>query len=160
MNDRIYDRIYMKKACELSEYSIRNNGGPFGAVIVNNKGEIIGQGHNRVTIDNDPTQHAEMVAIRDSCKNICDFRLTDCTLYTSCEPCPMCLSASYWAHISRIVYGNTREDAKNIGFDDDFIYEEIGKSYEERKIPIVRDGCEMSQKGFTLWSEKKDKVEY
>jgi len=155
-----YERKFMEKACELAEYSIHNNGGPFGAIIVNSNGAIIGMGHNRVAIDNDPTQHAEMVAIRDACKNMGEFHLTGCTLYTSCEPCPMCLSASYWAHISKIVYGNSRKDVKNIGFDDAFIYDEIGKSYEERKIPIVCFGAEIAKKGFQLWVDKKDKVKY
>ena len=151
---------FMERACELSEYSIQNNGGPFGAVVVASDGRIIGEGHNKVAIDNDPTQHAEIVAIRDACKNIGAFHLTDCTLYTSCEPCPMCLSAAYWAHISKIVFGNTREDVKDIGFDDAFIYDEIGKSFEERSIPIVQFGSDKAQKEFQLWADKTDKVEY
>ena len=113
----------MDRAIELSGIS---TGGPFGAVIIDKEGKIIGEGHNEVTVKNDPTAHAEVVAIRRACANIDNFSLEGCTIYTSCEPCPMCLAACYWARLDKIYYANTREDAANIGFDDEHIYEEIG----------------------------------
>lgn len=125
---------YMKLANELAkENIITNHGGPFGAVIVKD-GKIVGKGNNHVVLDNDPTAHAEMVAIRDACKNLNTFDLTGCELYTSCYPCPMCLSASIWANIKKIYYGNTKEDAENIGFRDDFIYNYIKSNNENETI--------------------------
>jgi tRNA(Arg) A34 adenosine deaminase TadA len=151
---------YMKLACDLAEYSVENGGGPFGAIIVSNSGNIIGKGHNRVTLDNDPTLHAEIVAIRDACKNISSFCLTDYTIYTSCEPCPMCLSALYWARIDNIYYGNTRNDAKDIGFDDEFIYNEMNVDNNLRKIPIQQICHNYAQTGFQQWKENENKIKY
>ena len=151
---------YMKEACHLAEYSITQGGGPFGAIIIDKNGDIVDGGHNRVTIDNDPTQHAEIVAIRNVCKKIGRFDLRGYSIYTSCEPCPMCLSAIYWARIDKIYYGNTRNDAKEIGFDDDFIYDEINQDLEHRKIPIMQVNREQAQISFRKWMEKEDKIKY
>lgn len=149
----------MQMAIDLSIESVANGGGPFGAVIVRN-GDVIATGSNRVTKSCDPTAHAEVSAIRDACAKEQNFKLEGCTCYTSCEPCPMCLSALYWAGISRIVYGNTKEDAKAINFDDSFIYDEIAKPYEQRKIPCQNLMRKEALAGFRAWSEKEDKVEY
>lgn len=153
------DREFMQMAIDLSIESVANGGGPFGAVIVRN-GDIIATGSNRVTKSCDPTAHAEVSAIREACAKEQNFKLEGCTCYTSCEPCPMCLSALYWAGISRIVYGNTKEDAKAINFDDSFIYDEIAKPYEQRKIPCQNLMRKEALAGFRAWSEKEDKVEY
>lgn len=149
----------MQMAIDLSIESVANGGGPFGAVIVRN-GDVIATGSNRVTKSCDPTAHAEVSAIREACAKEQNFKLEGCTCYTSCEPCPMCLSALYWAGISRIVYGNTKEDAKAINFDDSFIYDEIAKPYEQRKIPCQNLMRKEALAGFRAWSEKEDKVEY
>jgi guanine deaminase len=150
----------MQKAIELSiKGSSEGKGGPFGAVVVKD-GKIVGQGHNQVTSTNDPTAHAEVVAIRDACKNLGTFQLSDCELYTSCEPCPMCLGAIYWARPARVYYANTREDAAAVGFDDAFIYEEIPLPLSERKIEMIQLGREEAQKAFIMWSEKENKVDY
>ena len=152
---------FMLDACELALQSVQEkNGGPFGAVIVNKEGITIGSGHNRVTLDNDPTAHAEIVAIRDACQNNKNFILDGCTIYSSCEPCPMCLSAIYWARIEKIYYANTRQDAKDIGFDDAFIYEEIPKKDEERSISIKREECDIRLNAFQEWQEKNEKTCY
>ncbi len=150
----------MKRAIELS----RNNmlagaGGPFGAVIVKD-GKIIGEGWNQVTSTNDPSAHAEVVAIRNACKNLSNFDLSGSEIYTSCEPCPMCLAAIYWARLGKIYYANTRKDAADINFDDDFIYQEIPKDISARKIPMHQ--CEHGEalKVFKEWQEKTDKVPY
>jgi guanine deaminase len=154
---------YMKEACNLACCSIQRSGGPFGAVIVSNDfQEVIGRGHNMVTIENDPTLHAEMVAIKNACRMLNTFKLDNCTLYTSCEPCPMCLSACYWAGIKTIYYGNTKHDAAAIHFDDSFIYDEIKKETENRSIqmfhlPEYKDDY---QAAFKEWSEKNDKICY
>ncbi len=153
------DREFMQMAIDLSIESVANGGGPFGAVIVRN-GDVIATGSNRVTKSCDPTAHAEVSAIREACTKEQNFKLEGCTCYTSCEPCPMCLSALYWAGISRIVYGNTKEDAKAINFDDSFIYDEIAKPYEQRKIPCQNLMRKEALAGFRAWSEKEDKVEY
>ena len=150
---------FMLRAIELSLSSANNDGGPFGCVITK-KNEIIAEGTNKVTLSNDPTAHAEVVAIRDACKKLDTFNLSGCDLYTSCEPCPMCLSAIYWSHIDSIYYANTREDAKNINFDDSLIYSEISKKKEDRKIPIKQMLREEALKTFKLWSKKIDKIEY
>ena len=161
MNNSENNSEYMKKACELSELSVIRGGGPFGAVIVQKEtGEIIGKGHNMVTMKNDPTLHAEMVAISDACHALDSYDLSGCVLYTSCEPCPMCLAASYWAHIDRIYFGNTKEDAARIGFDDSFIYDEIKKSVEERSIKMEQMGSGSAAVAFKEWVEKDDKVTY
>ncbi len=150
----------MLEAIAMSQKGIRDNeGGPFGCIIV--KGDdIVGRGNNRVTSTNDPTAHAEMVAIRDACRNLSSFQLDDCEVYTSCEPCPMCLGAIYWARPKVIYYANNREDAAAIGFDDSMIYEEMGKSYPERKIPILSLSREEANKVFMEWQEKADKTSY
>lgn len=150
----------MREAIQLAETGMAGGqGGPFGCVIVR-AGEIVGRGNNRVTSTNDPTAHAEVVAIRDACATLKTFQLTDCTLYTSCEPCPMCLSAIYWARIPEIFFANTREDAAAIGFDDDFIYRQIPLPLEKRAIrirPLLRDEGLVT---FQSWAAKQDKVRY
>lgn len=150
---------YMKRAIKRSCDNVKNGGGPFGAVIVKD-GKIIAEGTNLVTINNDPTAHAEVVAIRNAAAYLNDFNLSGCEIYTSCEPCPMCLSAIYWARIDKIWYANTKTDAKNIGFDDSFIYEEVSKPLEERKIPIKQFLRNEGLEAFKLWKEKTDKTEY
>ena len=150
----------MLEAISLSRNGCQNNeGGPFGCVIV--KGDaIVGRGNNRVTSSNDPTAHAEVVAIRDACKNLNTFQLDDCEIYTSCEPCPMCLGAIYWARPKIVYYANTRKDAANIGFDDSMIYEEMSADLDKRKIPIIALGREDALKIFQDWENKTDKITY
>ena len=155
----MYKDEFMRRAIRLSLENVKKGGGPFGAVIVKD-GKVISAGTNNVTAKNDPTAHAEVDAIRRAAKNLKNFDLSDCELYTSCEPCPMCLSAIYWARISRIYYGNTKKDAAKIGFMDDFIYKELGKPLEKRKLKIsqhLRDEALMS---FETWDMKKDKKKY
>ena len=154
---------YMKTACDLASTSVNRGSGPFGAVIVkNDTQEIIGRGHNMVTTAKDPTMHAEIVAIRDACRFLDTFILDNCTLYTSCEPCPMCLSACYWAHIQTIYYGNTKIDAKNINFDDAFIYEELQKDQNDKfiKMTHLNECSEYAKKAFDEWTKKNDKICY
>lgn len=154
------DEKFMRRAIELAQEGIdRNDGGPFGAVVVRN-GEIIGEGCNQVTSTNDPTAHAEVVAIRSACKNLESFQLEGCTIYTSCEPCPMCLGAIYWARPERMFFACTREDAARIAFDDDFIYDEIERPVEERKIKSINFLREEGLKVFENWENKLDKTEY
>ena len=153
------DCRFMQMAIDLSIENVANGGGPFGAVIVKD-GRVVATGVNRVTANNDPTAHAEVSAIRNACHQLGDFRLTGCTCYTSCEPCPMCLSALYWAGVSRIWYGNTKKDADKIGFGDDFIYKEIAKPYEKRTIPTYSMMRSQALAAFRAWEEKEDKVEY
>ena len=153
------DERFMQMAIDLSVENVANGGGPFGAVIVRD-GEVLATGTNRVTANNDPTAHAEVSAIRAACAKVGDFKLEGATIYTSCEPCPMCLSAIYWAGISRIFYGNTKEDAKAIDFDDSFIYDQIALRYEERAIPcrnLMRDSALVA---FRAWELKIDKTRY
>ena len=150
---------FMLRAIELSIDSVNTSGGPFGCVIVKNN-EIISEGSNKVTFSNDPTAHAEIVAIRDACKKLNTFNLSGCDLYSSCEPCPMCLSAIYWSHVDNIFYANTREDAKKINFDDSLIYSEILKKSEDRKIPIKQMLRNEALKAFEIWNKKIDKIEY
>lgn len=149
----------MRKAIELSIKSVRNGGGPFGAVIAR-EGEIIAEGSNGVTIYNDPTAHAEVTAIRKACEKLGSFDLTGCEIYTSCEPCPMCLGAIYWAHLDKIYYANNRKDAANIGFDDDFIYQEIEVKPQYRKKPSEILMREEGLEAFRIWNKKTDKIEY
>ncbi|HRO67722.1 MAG TPA: nucleoside deaminase [Pseudobdellovibrionaceae bacterium] len=150
----------MKRAIELSRlHMLQGAGGPFGAVIVKD-GRIIGEGWNQVTSTNDPTAHAEVVAIRKATQNMKAFDLQGAELYTSCEPCPMCLAAAYWARIKKIYFGNTRADAAKIQFDDDFIYREIPKAIEERTIPMVQAMAKDAHKVFEEWDQKSDKVRY
>ena len=150
----------MQEAIRLSFETMRNNtGGPFGAVIVKD-GKIIARGFNKVVSTNDPTAHAEVVAIREACKVLNNFQLSGCELYTSCEPCPMCMAAIYWARPEKVYYGNSKTDAAEIGFDDDFIYQEIALPYSERKIPILRIMENEALEAFKEWSNKNDKVRY
>lgn len=149
----------MRKAIELSIESVRNGGGPFGAIIAR-KGEIIAEGSNGVTIYNDPTAHAEVTAIRKACEKLGTFDLTGCEIYTSCEPCPMCLGAIYWAHLDKIYYANDRKDAADIGFDDDFIYQEIEVKPQYRKKPSEILMREEGLETFRIWNKKTDKIEY
>jgi tRNA(Arg) A34 adenosine deaminase TadA len=151
---------FMLEAVLLSRENIKNKtGGPFGAVIVK-EGKIVSGGSNKVTAVNDPTAHAEIEAIRAACKKLGTFSLEGCEIYTSCEPCPMCLSAIYWARIEKIFYANTREDAAALNFDDEFLYEEIGKPVSQRKIPMNQLLREEALKVFTEWENKKDKIHY
>ena len=153
------DERFMQMAIDLSVENVANGGGPFGAVIVR-EGQVLASGTNRVTANNDPTAHAEVSAIREACAKVGNFKLEGATIYTSCEPCPMCLSAIYWAGIERIYYGNTKEDAKAINFDDSFIYEQIALPYSQRAIPTQNLMRESALQGFRLWSEKEDKILY
>ena len=149
----------MKRAIELSIESVEKGGGPFGCVIVKDE-KIVSEGSNKVTSTNDPTAHGEIVAIREACKKINNFSLIGCELYSSCEPCPMCLSAIYWARIDKIYYANTRKDAQKIDFDDSSIYSEFQKNIDKRKIPMVQMMRSEALKAFELWDKKTDKVKY
>ena len=150
---------FMNRAIKLSIESVNSKGGPFGCVIVKDN-KIIAEGSNRVTSTNDPTAHGEIVAIRAACIKLNNFSLKGCELYSNCEPCPMCLSAIYWARIDKIYYANTREDAQKIDFDDSFIYSEFHKNINERKIPMFQMMRNEALKAFELWDEKKDKIKY
>lgn len=150
----------MREAIRLSIENVETGkGGPFGAVIVKD-GKIIARGANQVTTDNDPTAHAEVVAIRNACKALNTFQLDGCEVYTSCEPCPMCLGAIYWARPDKIYYANSKEDAADINFDDQFIYEEIERPINERKLFTQQMLRDEAIEGFTKWSESQDKIEY
>lgn len=151
---------FMRKAIALAKEGMEaEKGGPFGCVIVKD-GKIIGQGSNMVLTSNDPTAHAEVVAIRDACKKLQHFQLEGCEVYTSCEPCPMCLGAIFWARPRKVFYACTKDDAADAGFDDDFIYEEIKVDPADRKIPMLNGMREESQKVFELWKKKEDKKVY
>lgn len=150
---------FMLKAIALSKKNIDKGGGPFGAVIVKD-GKIISSGVNRVTAQNDPTAHAEVNAIRKAAYKLGSFDLEGCDIYTSCEPCPMCLGAIYWAHIDRIFYGNTKKNAADAGFDDSFIYDELKLEYTERKVRITQLLPEKAIEAFEKWIQKSDKIEY
>jgi len=150
----------MQEAITLSAKGIKSNqGGPFGCIIVKGN-EIVGRGNNQVTSTNDPTAHAEVVAIRDACKNLGTFQLCDCEVYTSCEPCPMCMGAIYWARPKKVYFANTRTDAAAIGFDDSMIYDELTCEHAGRKIPILSLGRNEALKVFEQWKNKEDKIEY
>lgn len=151
---------FIQEAIKLSQYGMEHNkGGPFGVVIVKN-GKIVGRGYNKVTSENNPILHAEIVAIQDACKKLGTFDLSGCEMYASCEPCPMCLSACYWAKIDKLYFANSRKDAKNIGFADDFIYDEIPLSIEERSLDTeVLENSE-AIKVFEEWAKKQDKIKY
>jgi len=152
--------IYMQAAIQRSADGMRRNeGGPFGAIIVKD-GIIVGAGNNRVLATNDPTAHAEVVAIREACKNLNTFQLTDCVLYTSCEPCPMCLGAIYWARPKAVYFGCTKEDAAEIGFDDQFIYGELEVPFAARQIPMKQLLHDEAKKVFAEWAVKPDKTPY
>lgn len=158
MNDT--DVKFMEHAFVLARNGmVSNAGGPFGCVIVKD-GRVIGEGWNRVTSDNDPTAHAEVVAIRDACRNLSSFQLSGCQVYTSCEPCPMCLGALYWARPKSIFFSATREDAAFGGFDDDFIYKELDLPLEERTIPLKNILAADGRKLFVEWLNKSDKTSY
>ena len=149
----------MRKAIELSRENVANGGGPFGAVIAKD-GEIVAAGVNRVTASCDPTAHAEVSAIRAAASKLGTFNLSGYEIYTSCEPCPMCLGAIYWARLDKMYYGNNKTDAKNIGFDDSFIYDELELKTENRKLPSEVLLHDEAIKAFEEWMEKEDKIEY
>jgi tRNA(Arg) A34 adenosine deaminase TadA len=153
------DARFMQMAIDLSIENIDTGGGPFGAVIVRD-GEVIATGANRVVPNADPTAHAEVMAIRNACTKLGTFQLNDCTIYSSCEPCPMCLSALYWAGVKRICYGNTKDDAKAIDFDDSFIYDQLDLSYADRSIKCEHFMRDNALAAFRKWDEKEDKVRY
>ncbi len=150
----------MERAIQLSIDGVQSGqGGPFGAVIVK-EGKIVAEGMNRVTSTNDPTAHAEVLAIRQACEKMGVFELKDCELYTSCEPCPMCMGAIYWARLSRIYFASTAEDAAKIGFDDSFIYDELKKQFSQRRIPAIQMMREEALAGFAAWTARADKIPY
>lgn len=154
------DKKFMQRAIDLAKEGMTANaGGPFGAVVVKN-GVIVGEGYNKVTSTNDPTAHAEVTAIRNACKALNTFQLDDCIIYTSCEPCPMCLGAIYWARPKMVYFGCDREDAAAIGFDDQFIYDELERDIDDRHIKIVRLMRKDALSAFEAWSDKIDKTEY
>ena len=157
MNNKSHN--FMLRAIELSMISVKTNGGPFGCVIVKNN-QIIAEGSNEVTKTNDPTAHAEIVTIRKACNELKNFHLKGTEMYTSCEPCPMCLSAIYWSHIDKIYFGNTRIEAAKIGFDDNFIYDELLMDLAKRKIPSQQLNQNEAIKAFQEWELKTDKIEY
>lgn len=157
--DKEYNPDFMRRACTLAEKNIAEGGGPFGAVIVRD-GRIIAEGVNSVTILNDPTAHAEVSAIRAACASLNNFSLAGCTVYSSCEPCPMCLSALYWAGVSKIYYGNTKEDAEAIDFSDKFIYEELSRRPEDRHLPAIHVRNTGAIRAFEMWAAKSDKTPY
>jgi tRNA(Arg) A34 adenosine deaminase TadA len=158
MKDR--DQFFMQRAIFLAEKGMTENaGGPFGAVVVKND-QIIGEGYNSVTSSNDPTAHAEVLAIRNACRNLGSHQLKDCTIYTSCEPCPMCLGAIYWARPLRVVYACQRDDAAAIDFDDQFIYDEMEHSMNNRKIEFLQLMREEALSLFRKWSKKIDRIKY
>ena len=165
MNEReeepfISDQNFMNQAIEAAIKGVlSNDGGPFGCVIIKN-GKIIGTGNNKVTSSNDPTAHAEIIAIREACKYLNSFQLDGCILYTSCEPCPMCFGAIYWARPEKVFYGCNKTDAAEIGFDDEFIYKELDLKLSERSIPFEQINRENAMKAFKTWKEKDDKIEY
>jgi tRNA(Arg) A34 adenosine deaminase TadA len=151
---------FMERAIRLAVENVRSGcGGPFGAVIVRH-GEIIAEGVNQVTSRNDPTAHAEVLAIRQACAKMATFELKDCELYSSCEPCPMCLGAIYWARLARLYYASTAEDAAKIGFDDSFVYHELQIPHAERRIPTLQLMREQALAAFRAWADKPDKAPY
>ena len=151
---------FMHRAIALATANVLSHtGGPFGAVIVRD-GEILATGVNQVTLTNDPTAHAEVVAIREACRALGDFQLTGCTIYTSCEPCPMCLAAIYWARCDAIFYGNSAADAADAGFDDSFLYTEVGRPLEQRRIPTQRLLPEEAKESFDAWRTLPDRIDY
>ncbi len=151
---------FMKEAIRLALENVKNGGGPFGAVVVKNE-EIVGRGVNRVTKNNDPTAHAEVNAIRDACSRLNSFQLIDCEIYSTCEPCPMCIGAIYWARPKKLYFASTKDDAAAIDFDDSFIYKELELPYEKRKIETIRNFMRQESLAiFNAWTEKQDKIEY
>jgi tRNA(Arg) A34 adenosine deaminase TadA len=155
------DNEIMIRTCEIAKENVEKyNGGPFGCIITDSDGKIIVEGRNMVSETNDPTQHAEMVAIRRAAYILDDYNLNGCTLYSSCEPCPMCLGAIYWARIDRVYYSNTRNDAKRIGFDDEWIYTEFSKSPQERQIQMTQLIVENTPEAFNEWEKNEDRISY
>ncbi|MBQ1731177.1 MAG: nucleoside deaminase [Bacteroidales bacterium] len=154
-NNEKFMRLAIKKSLE----SVDNGGGPFGAVVVKD-GEVVAVASNSVTLDNDPTAHAEVNAIRMACKKLDTFDLSGCEIYASCEPCPMCLASIYWARIGKLYYANTKVDADKIGFSDSFIYEEFAKPESERSIKVVKMLRNEAIKAFENWEKKEDKIDY
>ena len=150
---------FMRRAIALAVENVKNGGGPFGAVIVRD-GEIVATGANRVTPDNDPTAHAEVNAIRAACTKLGTFDLSGCVIYTSCEPCPLCLGAIYWAHIDKIYYGANQHDAAEVNFDDSFIYRELELPVDKRRKPVANILHDEALAPFNLWRDKEDKVAY
>jgi guanine deaminase len=154
------DNPFMARAIQLSIDNVRSGrGGPFGAVVVKD-GNIIAEGANQVTSTNDPTAHAEMVAIREACRKLGAFDLEACEIYTSCEPCPMCLGAIYWARLSRVYFANADADASHFGFDDSLIYRELALPYSQRKIPMIQMMREEALAAFRAWENNSNKIEY
>jgi tRNA(Arg) A34 adenosine deaminase TadA len=154
------EQKFLERAIELSREGMQaGKGGPFGCIIVKD-GKIIGEGFNQVATTNDPTAHAEVVAIRNACKTLNSFQLTDCDVYTSCEPCPMCLGAIYWARPRRVIYANTKQDAASINFDDDFIYNEIERPGAERTIVFIHHPDQKALDVFEEWKHMKNKIVY
>jgi len=150
----------MRRAIELSVRNLNDGaGGPFGAVVVKGS-QIIGEGTNRVTSTNDPSAHAEVVAIREACGKVKSFQLSGCELYTTCEPCPMCMALVYWAHLDRVYYANTAADAAKIGFDDARIYQELKLPHAQRSLPLIQMMRQEAMTVFTAWERKPDKVRY
>lgn len=159
LKDKDFDPAMMDLAAQLSYDNIANGGGPFGAVVVKN-GEIVATGVNRVTASNDPTAHAEVSAIRNACAKLDTFQLHDCIVYSSCEPCPMCLSALYWAGVKKIFFGNTKEDAAAIDFSDKFIYDELALPRASRKLPAIKVDGSKTIRAFERWAADPDKIKY
>ncbi|MCM1369306.1 MAG: nucleoside deaminase [Candidatus Amulumruptor caecigallinarius] len=158
-NTEHYNPEFMKLAADISLKSVETGGGPFGAVIIKDN-EIVSTGHNSVTRDNDPTAHAEINAIRNACRKLNTFSLSGCTVYSSCEPCPMCLSALYWAGVRKVYYGNTKEDADAIDFSDKEIYEELDKEPTQRNLKGIHVGNEYTIRAFEKWASSPDKIKY
>lgn len=159
MPDSEQQKAFMREAIALAQASAEIGCGPFGAVVVRD-GKVIGRGSNRVTRDNDPTAHAEIVAIREACATLGDFTLAGCELYASCEPCPMCLAAAYWARLDRVYFAATREDAAAIGFDDAYIYREVCLPREQRELPMFPLMGEEAQAAFATWQSNPDRIDY
>lgn len=153
-------RRFMERAAELAVFAVENGlGGPFGAVVVKD-GRIVGEGYNSVTSSNDPTAHAEVNAIRNACKNLDSFQLAGCDIYSSCEPCPMCLGAIYWARPESVFFGSTRQDAADAGFDDAFIYNEMALPVDKRELPVFYFPDEKALVPFNLWKDRENKIAY
>lgn len=151
---------FMSLAVQQADDSVLNGGGPFGAVIVDKDNNVVAKAHNQVIMNCDPTAHAEIQCIRLACSKLRTHDLTGCTIYSTCEPCSMCLSAIYWAHIDKVIYGNTRENAKDIGFDDSFIYDEVSKPIEQRSKPMMQYGTHKTIRTFELWQNNANKMHY
>ena len=155
----MYNKKFMLEAIRVANENIENQGGPFGAVIVKD-GKIIATSGNTVTLDNDPTAHAEVNIIRKACKQLGTFNLEGCEIYSSCEPCPMCLSAIYWAHIDKLYYATTKDEAASIGFDDSFIYHELTLKPEQRRVQAEQHDRDIAIEPFNIWRNKTNKIEY